>query len=50
MKVSITLDIQRAAWTRVMNDYGHVDDRTPSLAISANNMEWTCSEVQVLTE
>lgn len=23
-----------AAWTRVMDDYGHVDDRTPSLAIS----------------
>ena len=23
-----------AAWIRVMDDYGHVDDRTPSLAIS----------------
>ena len=23
-----------AVWTRVMNDYGHIDDRTPSLAIS----------------
>jgi ribosomal protein S18 acetylase RimI-like enzyme len=23
-----------AVWVRVMNDYGHVDDRTPSLAIS----------------
>ena len=23
-----------AAWTRVMDDYGHIDDRTPSLAIS----------------
>ncbi len=23
-----------AAWTRIMNDYGHVDDETPSLAIS----------------
>ena len=23
-----------AAWTRIMNDYGHVDDDTPSLAIS----------------
>ena len=23
-----------AAWARIMNDYGHVDDDTPSLAIS----------------
>ena len=23
-----------AAWARVMNDYGHIDDDTPSLAIS----------------
>ncbi len=23
-----------AVWTRIMNDYGHVDDYTPSLAIS----------------
>lgn len=23
-----------AAWTRIMKDYGHVDDETPSLAIS----------------
>ena len=23
-----------AAWVRIMNDYGHVDDETPSLAIS----------------
>ena len=23
-----------AAWTRIMNDYGHVDDNTPSFAIS----------------
>ena len=23
-----------AVWTRVMNDYGHIDDDTPSLAIS----------------
>ena len=23
-----------AVWSRVMNDYGHVDDKTPSLAIS----------------
>ena len=23
-----------ACWTRIMNDYGHVDDETPSFAIS----------------
>ena len=23
-----------AVWTRIMNDYGHVDDDTPSFAIS----------------
>ena len=23
-----------AAWTRIMNDYGHIDNNTPSLAIS----------------
>ena len=23
-----------AVWVRVMNDYGHIDDETPSLAIS----------------
>lgn len=23
-----------AVWTRMMNDYGHIDDQTPSLAIS----------------
>ena len=23
-----------AVWTRIMNDYGHVDEKTPSLAIS----------------
>ena len=23
-----------AVWTRIMNDYGHVDDETPSFAIS----------------
>ena len=23
-----------AAWARIMNDYGHIDDETPSLAIS----------------
>lgn len=23
-----------AVWVRIMNDYGHIDDKTPSLAIS----------------
>lgn len=23
-----------AVWVRIMNDYGHIDDETPSLAIS----------------
>lgn len=27
-------NIVGAVWTRIMNDYGHVDDETPSLAIS----------------
>lgn len=26
--------IAGAAWVRIMNDYGHIDDNTPSLAIS----------------
>lgn len=26
-----------AVWTRIMNDYGHVDDQTPSFAISLLN-------------
>ena len=26
-----------AVWTRIMNDYGHVDDETPSFAISLYN-------------
>lgn len=26
--------IHGAVWTRIMDDYGHVDDKTPSLAIS----------------
>ena len=25
-----------AVWARIMNDYGHIDDKTPSLAISFN--------------
>ena len=27
-------DIVGAVWIRIMNDYGHIDDQTPSLAIS----------------
>ena len=27
-------DVVGAVWTRIMDDYGHVDDDTPSLAIS----------------
>lgn len=27
-------NIVGAVWARIMNDYGHIDDRTPSLAIS----------------
>lgn len=27
-------EIVGAVWTRIMNDYGHVDDNTPSFAIS----------------
>lgn len=26
-----------AVWVRIMNDYGHIDDKTPSLAISLDN-------------
>ena len=26
--------IMGAVWVRIMNDYGHIDDKTPSLAIS----------------
>lgn len=26
--------IAGAVWVRIMNDYGHIDDKTPSLAIS----------------
>ena len=26
-----------AAWARIMNDYGHIDDETPSLAVSLYN-------------
>lgn len=27
-------EVAGAVWTRIMNDYGHVDDNTPSFAIS----------------
>ena len=27
-------DVVGAVWTRIMDDYGHIDDHTPSLAIS----------------
>ncbi len=26
-----------AVWSRIMNDYGHIDDQTPSLAIAVRN-------------
>ena len=29
-------DIAGAVWTRIMDDYGHIDDETPSLAISVH--------------
>ncbi len=28
------MKIVGAVWTRIINDYGHVDDETPSLSIS----------------
>lgn len=30
-----------AVWVRIMNDYGHIDDETPSLAISLYNPKVT---------
>lgn len=32
--VEIEEKIVGAVWVRIMNDYGHIDDKTPSLAIS----------------
>lgn len=32
--VEVDEDIVGAVWTRIINDYGHVDDETPSLSIS----------------
>ncbi len=29
-----------AVWVRIMNDYGHIDDETPSLAISLYKEYW----------
>lgn len=26
-----------AVWVRIMNDYGHIDDKTPSFAVSVCN-------------
>lgn len=34
MVAEINGKVVGACWTRIMNDYGHVDDDTPSLAIS----------------
>lgn len=34
--VEVEETIAGAVWTRIMNDYGHIDDKTPSLAISLN--------------
>ena len=34
--VEVEETIVGAVWTRIMNDYGHIDDKTPSLAISLN--------------
>ena len=33
-------DIIGAVWVRIMNDYGHIDDETPSLAISETGKIW----------
>lgn len=34
MVAEVDGEIVGAAWVRIMNDYGHIDDETPSLAIS----------------
>ena len=33
---SIKGEIVGAVWVRIMNDYGHIDDKTPSFAISVH--------------
>lgn len=35
--VEVENKIIGAVWVRIMNDYGHIDDKTPSLAISLYN-------------
>lgn len=35
-------EIVGAVWSRIMNDYGHVDDETPSLAISVFKQYRNC--------
>ncbi len=32
--VEVDCKVVGAVWVRIMNDYGHIDDKTPSLAIS----------------
>lgn len=34
MVAEVNNEIVGAVWVRIMNDYGHIDDETPSLAIS----------------
>ena len=34
LAVEVEGKVVGAVWTRIMNDYGHIDDNTPSLAIS----------------
>lgn len=34
MVAEIDEKVVGAVWVRIMNDYGHIDDNTPSLAIS----------------
>ncbi|WP_455717411.1 GNAT family N-acetyltransferase [Anaerosporobacter sp.] len=32
--VTINQEVVGALWARIMNDYGHIDDKTPSLALA----------------
>ena len=32
--VEVSKEVVGAVWTRIINDYGHIDDETPSLSIS----------------
>lgn len=36
--VAIDEKVVGAMWARIMNDYGHVDDQTPSLAIAVRRL------------